>query len=52
MVFSIGVVDQASFQQSTPEENLMSFITHQESTQTFKTSRETELLKKIDLMGR
>jgi hypothetical protein len=52
LLFLIGGVDQESFQQSTPEENLMSFITQQESTQPYKPSRETELSKKIDLMGR
>ena len=47
-----GFVEQGSFQRSTPEENLMSFITQQDNTQTLLSSRELELSKKIDIIGR
>ena len=47
-----GLVEQGSFQRLTPEENLMSFITQQDNTQTFHSSKELELSKKIDIIGR
>ena len=45
-------MEQGSFQRLTPEENLMSFITQQDNTQTFHSSKELELSKKIDIIGR
>ena len=47
-----GFIEQGSYQRSTPEENLMSFITHQDNTPSFQSSKEMELSKKIDILGR
>ena len=52
MLYSIGLRKEEFSQRGTAEENLMAFITHQDTDHTSQLSRELEVSTKIDLLGR
>ena len=49
---TLGFGEAESYTRSTPEENLMSFITHTERGTKLPSSKESHLSSKIDIIGR
>ena len=49
---TLGFGEEESYTRSTPEENLMSFISHTEGGTKLPSSKESQLSSKIDIIGR